>query len=71
MQGGIPWRWAFIVMLALGLVSAAVTLAVARDSAAPAGRSPDWPGQVMIAVALFALPPAGRPGRLTATRRRA
>ncbi|HLH81981.1 MAG TPA: MFS transporter [Trebonia sp.] len=49
------WRWAFIVVLALALVSAAVSLALARDSSAPAGRSLDWPGQVTIAVALFAL----------------
>jgi len=49
------WRWAFIVVLVLALVSAAITLAVAKDSAAPEGRSLDWPGQVTIAVALFAL----------------
>jgi MFS family permease len=49
------WRWAFIVVLVLGLVSAAITLAAAKNSAAPAGRSLDWPGQVTIAVALFAL----------------
>jgi MFS family permease len=49
------WRWAFIVVLALAVISAAVSLAVARDSSAPAGRSLDWPGQVTIAIALFAL----------------
>jgi len=49
------WRWAFIVVLILALASAAVTLASAKDSSAPAGRSLDWPGQVTIAVALFAL----------------
>jgi MFS family permease len=49
------WRWAFIVVLILGLISAAVSLAAARDSSAPAGRSLDWPGQVTIAIALFAL----------------
>ena len=49
------WRWAFVVVSALALVSAAVTMAAARDSAAPEGRSLDWPGQVTIAVALFAL----------------
>jgi MFS family permease len=49
------WRWAFIVVLALALVSAAISLAMAKNSAAPAGRSLDWPGQVTIAVALFAL----------------
>jgi MFS family permease len=49
------WRWAFIVVLILALASAAVSLAVARDSSAPAGRSLDWPGQVTVAIALFAL----------------
>ncbi len=49
------WRWAFVVVLVLGLVSAVVTITAARDSAAPAGRSLDWPGQVTVAVALFAL----------------
>ena len=49
------WRWAFIVVLILALVSAAITLGAAKDSSAPAGRSLDWPGQVTIAVALFAL----------------
>jgi len=49
------WRWAFLVVLVLALVSAVLTLALAEDSSAPAGRSLDWPGQVTIAVALFAL----------------
>ena len=49
------WRWAFIAVLALGLISAALTLWLARDSSAPEGRSLDWPGQLTIAVALFAL----------------
>jgi MFS family permease len=49
------WRWAFIVVLILAVFSAAVSLALAKDSRAPAGRSLDWPGQVTIAIALFAL----------------
>jgi MFS family permease len=49
------WRWAFIVVLILALISAVVSLLLARDSSAPAGRSLDIPGQVSIAVALFAL----------------
>ena len=49
------WRWAFIAVLVLALASAAVSLAMAQNSAAPEGRSLDWPGQVTIAVALFAL----------------
>jgi MFS family permease len=49
------WRWAFIAVLILALASALVSLIAAQDSASPAGRSLDWPGQVTIAVALFAL----------------
>jgi MFS family permease len=49
------WRWAFIVVLALSLLSLAVSWAFARNSSAPQGRSLDWPGQITIAIALFAL----------------
>jgi MFS family permease len=49
------WRWSLIVVAALALVTAAVSAVLARNSAAPAGRSLDWPGQFTIAVALFAL----------------
>jgi MFS family permease/surface antigen len=49
------WRWAFVAVLILALASAAVSLAMAQNSAAPEGRSLDWPGQVTVAVALFAL----------------
>ena len=49
------WRWAFIAVLILALVSAGVSLALAQNSSSPAGRSLDWPGQITIAVALFAL----------------
>ena len=49
------WRWAFIAVIVLGLVSAALSLVLAGDSSAPEGRSLDWPGQITIAVALFAL----------------
>jgi len=49
------WRWAFIVVIILALVSAAVSLAFAKNSAAPEGRSLDWPGQITVAIALFAL----------------
>jgi MFS family permease len=48
------WRWTLLAILVLALVSAAVSLAAAQDSAAPEGRSLDWPGQVTIGVALFA-----------------
>lgn len=49
------WRWAFAAVLVMALVSAGVSLAFARNSSAPVGRSLDWPGQITIAVALFAL----------------
>jgi MFS family permease len=49
------WRWAFLAVGVLALVSAIITMVVARDSASPEGRSLDWPGQIAVAVALFAL----------------
>ncbi len=49
------WRWAFIAVLVLGLVSAAVSAVAATNSSSPEGRSLDWPGQITVAVALFAL----------------
>jgi MFS family permease len=49
------WRWAFVVVAALALISAVISAVAASNSDAPAGRSLDWPGQVTIAVALFAL----------------
>jgi MFS family permease len=48
------WRWAFVAVLILALASAAVA-ATAQNSSAPEGRSLDWPGQITIAVSLFAL----------------
>src|SRR3954451_16546551 len=42
-------------MAVLAAVSAAITLTSAQDSSAPQGRSLDWPGQITIAVSLFAL----------------
>ncbi|MFC1439795.1 MFS transporter [Streptacidiphilus sp. N1-10] len=59
MLGGITgnygsWRWSFIVLAMLGVVSAAVGL-IARDSRAPQGRSLDLPGQLTIGIGLFAL----------------
>jgi MFS family permease len=55
--GGDPtasWRWAFLAVFALALISTGVAFA-AKNSSAPQGRSLDWPGQITIAVALFAL----------------
>jgi MFS family permease len=49
------WRWAFVVVLILAVFSAALSIVTARNSSAPAGRSLDLPGQITIAVALFAL----------------
>lgn len=49
------WRYAFLALAAIALVSVLITLAGAQNSASPAGRSLDWPGQITIAVALFAL----------------
>jgi MFS family permease len=49
------WRWAFLVLAVLAAASAVTTLACATNSASPVGRSLDLPGQVLIAVALFAL----------------
>ncbi|MBO0803588.1 MAG: MFS transporter [Nocardiopsaceae bacterium] len=49
------WRWAFVVVAVLAVISAVISALAARDSRAPAGRSLDWPGQVTIAIALFAL----------------
>src|SRR6201995_2160772 len=49
------WRGAFLAMGLLALVRVVLTLVAAQDSASPEGRSLDWPGQITIAVALFAL----------------
>ena len=49
------WRWAFLAVMVLALLSAAVSALAARDSSSPEGRSLDWPGQITIAIGLFAL----------------
>ncbi|RLV48450.1 MFS transporter [Nocardioides mangrovicus] len=49
------WRYAFLAMAVLALLSGVITLLGAQNTAAPEGRSLDWPGQVTIAIALFAL----------------
>ena len=48
------WRWAFVAVFILALISAGVAF-TAQNSSAPEGRSLDWPGQITIAVSLFAL----------------
>jgi MFS family permease len=55
--GGDPeavWRWAFVLVAVLAALSALIAF-TAQNSSAPEGRSLDWPGQVTVAVALFAL----------------
>jgi MFS family permease len=49
------WRYAFLAMAVIGVLSTAITLLFAKNSASPQGRSLDWPGQISIAIALFAL----------------
>lgn len=49
------WRYAFLAEAVLALASVVITLAVAKNSSAPQGRSLDWPGQITVAIALFAL----------------
>lgn len=49
------WRWAFLAVLLLALISAVVSMVAARTSSAPEGRSLDLPGQLTIAISLFAL----------------
>jgi MFS family permease len=49
------WRWSFVVVAILGGVSLLLSMLYAGDSSAPAGRSLDWPGQITLAIGLFAL----------------
>jgi MFS family permease len=49
------WRWAFLAVMVLALFSAVFSALRAQDSRSPEGRSLDWPGQITIAVGLFAL----------------
>jgi MFS family permease len=49
------WRYAFLAMAVLAAASTIITLVAAQNSSSPIGRSLDWPGQITIAVALFAL----------------
>src|SRR5690242_17160866 len=48
------WRWAFVAVAMLALISTVVAFA-AQNSSSPEGRSLDWPGQITIAISLFAL----------------
>ncbi|MFC6706693.1 MFS transporter [Flexivirga alba] len=49
------WRYAFLAMAVLAIISTIVTLTCAQDSSSPQGRSLDWPGQVTVAIGIFAL----------------
>jgi MFS family permease len=49
------WRWSFLAVAVLAAISVVLTAVLARDSRAPSGRSLDFPGQITIAVAMFAL----------------
>jgi MFS family permease len=49
------WRWAFLAVMVMALISAVVSLLMARNSSSPEGRSLDWPGQITVAIGLFAL----------------
>ncbi|HWC21039.1 MAG TPA: MFS transporter [Flexivirga sp.] len=49
------WRYAFLAMAVLAIISTVVTLAWAQDSSSPHGRSLDWPGQITVAIGIFAL----------------
>lgn len=49
------WRYAFLAMAVLAIISTAVTLLWAQDSSSPVGRSLDWPGQITVAIGIFAL----------------
>ncbi|WP_075737858.1 MFS transporter [Streptomyces acidiscabies] len=53
--GNANWRWAFVGVLVIAVVSLVLSLALAQNSSAPEGRSVDWPGQITAAVGLFAL----------------
>jgi MFS family permease len=49
------WRWGLLAVAVLAVVSAIVSFFCARDSRSPKGRTLDWPGQITIAISLFAL----------------
>ncbi|AFA73783.1 multidrug resistance protein Stp [Gordonia polyisoprenivorans VH2] len=49
------WRWGFLAVAVLAVPCLIVTLTMATTSSAPTGRSLDWPGQITVAISLFAL----------------
>ncbi|WP_406441842.1 MFS transporter [Streptomyces sp. NBC_00631] len=49
------WRWAFVVVTGLAVVSTLLSGLLAQNSSAPEGRSLDLAGQITIGVGMFAL----------------
>jgi MFS family permease len=49
------WRWGLVAVALLSLISVFVSAFFAGDSSSPEGRSLDWPGQITVGVAIFAL----------------
>jgi MFS family permease len=49
------WRWSLIVVGLLGAVCVVLSVALAKNSSAPEGRSLDWAGQATLAIGLIAL----------------
>jgi len=49
------WRYAFLAMAVMAALSALITILAAQNSSSPVGRSLDWPGQITVALSLFAL----------------
>jgi MFS family permease len=49
------WRWSFIVVVILAVISILLTQFLAEDSSAPEGRSLDWGGQITLALGLILL----------------
>lgn len=49
------WRYAFLAEALLAAASVVITLMLATNSSSPQGRSLDWPGQITVAIGLFAL----------------
>ncbi|MBO0833470.1 MAG: MFS transporter [Actinobacteria bacterium] len=49
------WRWAFLFVVSVAVLSVFVSTGAATNSSSPEGRSLDLPGQLTIGVGLFAL----------------
>ncbi|MGW1026397.1 MFS transporter [Streptomyces sp. NPDC002577] len=49
------WRWAFIVVTGLAVISTVLSQLLAQNSSAPEGRSLDLAGQITVGIGMFAL----------------